>query len=405
MLDFNSFSFFANLFPLLLVILPAYRWVPSVLVRRLLLALVGLYLLWQIAPRLALFYLVFWLAVFLLQRLVALVGERRGSAWVLGASILLMLAPMVTWKVFTQPFILDFNLWSNQSLLSLSSRAGAIDLAKEIILPLGLSFSTFRAIDLVIKTFLGVFDGLRLDEVLFFGFFPPVQLIGPVIQYTEIQRAVEPGRTVVWEDLRAGALLVLSGLVKVFVVSYPLQSSADMFVYYRTNGAATLWLELFFFALYFFFNFSGYSDLAVGGARLLGFDIKRNFSWPYTRTNPQDFWNSWHMSLTHFFQRNVFIPFGGMRPQTQYRAIFLTIMAIAMWHDISLSLVVFGLYHAAGLMGHRWAKARRPPREDQSRVLVVAKVTAQFVFFSFSLPLVVISADQIIPVYSALLRP
>ena len=60
---------------------------------------------------------------------------------------------------------------------------------------------------------------------------------------------------------------------------------------------------------------------------MLGFDIDRNFDWPYTKTNPSAFWNSWHMSLTHFFQRNVFVPFGGMREHTQYRAIFFTIMA------------------------------------------------------------------------------
>jgi alginate O-acetyltransferase complex protein AlgI len=405
MLDFDSFTFFANLFAILLVLLPVYRVTRSVTARRLLLALVGLYLLWVIAPRLALFYLVYWTVVLGLQRVQALIGERRGSAWLLGAGIVLLLAPMVTWKTFTEPFVLNFNLVGNDVLRGLSERGGAIDMAKAIVLPLGLSFSTFRAIDLLIKTFLGVFDGLRPDEVLFYGLFPPVLMIGPVIQYTEIQRAVEPGRTVVWDDLRAGLLLVVSGLVKVFLLSYALQSSAEMFAFYRTNSPYRLWFELVLFALYFFLNFSGYSDLAIGAAKILGFELKRNFDWPYIKTNPQDFWNSWHMSLTHFFQRNVFVPFGGMRPKTQYRAIFLTIMAIAMWHDISISLAVFGLYHAAGLMGHRWLRARRPPREAPPRTLVVAKAGANFMYVAVSLPLIAIQSDQIVPFYSALLRP
>jgi D-alanyl-lipoteichoic acid acyltransferase DltB (MBOAT superfamily) len=140
----------------------------------------------------------------------------------------------------------------------------------------------------------------------------------------------------------------------------------------------------------------------VGAARMLGFDIMRNFDWPYTKTNPQSFWNSWHMSLTHFFQRNVFVPFGGMRANTQYRAIFLTIMAIALWHDISIPLVVFGLYHAAGLITHRFVKGKRPPRENEPLLLRVPKVVALVAFFGFSLPLMVIKADQIVPVYSAL---
>jgi alginate O-acetyltransferase complex protein AlgI len=402
MLNFDSFLFFANLFPILLVLLPFYRRVHSVLIRRLLLILVGIYLLWLIAPRLALFYLAFWLVAYGLERLVARTAESRGGGWVFAGSILVLLAPMVIWKLRTQSFVIDFNLWGNQALMSISHRVGTIDLVREIIVPLGLSFSTFRAIDMEIKTYVGVFKGLRLDEVLFYGFFPPVQLIGPVIQYTEIQQGIEPGRTVVWDDLRASLLLVVSGLVKVFVLAYPLQSSSQMFVYYRTNSTATLWLELVMFALYFFLNFSGYSDLAIGGARLLGFDIGRNFNWPYTKTNPQDFWNSWHMSLTHFFQRNVFVPLGGMRQESQYRAIFFTIMAIALWHDISIPLVLFGLYHAAGLIGHRWLKAHHRPPDPQPRALTVAKGTGQFLFFAFSLPLVAISANQIIPVYSAL---
>ena len=93
-------------------------------------------------------------------------------------------------------------------------------------------------------------------------------------------------------------------------------------------------MELFVFALYFFFNFSGFSDVAIGSARLYGFRLKPNFDNPYMKTNPQAFWNSWHMSLTRFAQRNVFVPLGGMRPQHQYRAIFATIMVIALWHDL-----------------------------------------------------------------------
>ena len=214
--------------------------------------------------------------------------------------------------------------------------------------------------------------------------------------------AVAPGRSTLRQDLREGVLLIMSGLFKVFVISYALQSSSKMFLYYSSNSTHVLWLELLLFALYFFFNFAGYSDMAVGAAKLLGFEIMRNFDWPYTKTNPQAFWNSWHMSLTHFFQRNVFVPFGGMRQNTQYRAIFLTIMAIALWHDISIPLVAFGLYHAAGLIGHRYVKGKRPPRTDEPLLLRVPKVVALVAFFAFSLPLMVIQTDQIVPVYSAL---
>lgn len=402
MLNFDSFQFFANLFVVFAVLLPIYRLIRNVHARRILLGLAGLYLLWLIAPRLALFYLVFWLLVWLTQRVVAATAERRWGTIVFAASIVVVLAPMVTWKIATQTFVLDFNLWSDNAVRAVSGRWGAIDLARDIILPLGLSFSTFRGIDLLIKSYLGALPALPADEVFFYGFFPPVQLIGPVIQYTEIRDGVVRGNADLRTDLREGVLLVLSGLVKVFVISYPLQSSRDLFTSYQVNSLPVRWFELVLFALYFFFNFAGYSDLAVGAARMLGFDIYRNFDWPYTKTNPQAFWNSWHMSLTHFFQRNVFVPFGGMRQNTQYRAIFLTIMAIALWHDISIPLVIFGLYHATGLIGHRMLKSARPPRDHDALWLRVPKSAALFAFFAFSLPLMMINANQIVPVYSAL---
>ena len=267
MLDFDSFSFFANLFPLLLVLLPVYRFIRSVLLRRLLLAAAGILLLVFVAPRLALFYAAYWTLVWVVQVVVARTGEWR-RAWIVNATaIVVLLAPMVTWKLWTTSFVIDFNLWTNAAVLQVGGPFGAIDLVRDIILPLGLSFTTFRAIDLVIKSYLGVFGPLRLDELLFFGFFPPVLLIGPVIQYNEIKTAVEPGRTDVWHDLRDGLLLVISGLVKVFVISWPIQSSAAMFTYYGTNSTLALWAELVLFALYFFFNFAGYTDLARGGAR------------------------------------------------------------------------------------------------------------------------------------------
>jgi alginate O-acetyltransferase complex protein AlgI len=403
LLNFDSFEFFSNLFIVFAIVLPVYRLIKSVLVRRLLLGVLGVYLLWLIAPRLALFYLIFWLLVGLLHWVVAKTAERRYGTVIFVASLVAVLAPMLTWKLWTDSFVIDFNLWGNSAVHALLGPWGDVDLARDIILPLGLSFSTFRGLDLLIKMYLGVMEPLRADEVFFYGFFPPVQLIGPVIQYTEIRDGVQPGRTKVTTDLREGLLLIVSGLFKIFVVSYPLQSSKDVFGALDQNSLGVLWLELLLFTLYFYFNFAGYSDLAIGACRLLGYDIGRNFDWPYTKTNPQAFWNAWHISLTGFFRRNVFVPFGGMRERTQYRAMFLTIMAIALWHDISIPLVIFGLYHAVGLIGHRYLLTKRQPREVESFLVRLPKTAALVAFVGLSLPLMAVKADQIIPVYSHLM--
>ena len=105
--------------------------------------------------------------------------------------------------------------------------------------------------------------------------------------------------------------------------------------------------------------------MAIGCARIFGFRLAPNFNNPYLKTNPQDFWNSWHMSLTRFAQRNVFVPMGGMRARTQYVAIVATMMVIALWHDLSIPLVIFGIYHSTGLVLHRLWTARRPVPRPQ----------------------------------------
>jgi alginate O-acetyltransferase complex protein AlgI len=402
MLDFDSFAYFGNLLAAMLVAVPmfyALRWARP---RRVLLGLLGMYLVLLIAPRLLAFYIPFWLGVFGLQHAVAAVPERRWRPAVLTIAIVAVLAPMVMWKIWPTPFIVGFNLRFDELVDRLSPWVGAIDRARDIILPIGLSFATFRAIDLVVKVDLGLVEPLSPTRMLAFGFFPPVQVIGPVIEYSEIGAELDKPRRADPREVLAGVLQVAIGMVKVFVIAYALEPSGQIISRFRDATWWQAWIELFVFALYFFFNFAGFSDIAIGCARLLGFDLKPNFNNPYMKTTPQDFWNNWHMSLTRFAQRNVFVPLGGMRRRYQYRAIFATIMVIALWHDISIPLVIFGLYHATGLIGHRLLTQRRPPGAP-TIPLRAAKMAMVFVAVAVSLPLLVISLDEIPAFYGRLI--
>ena len=139
-----------------------------------------------------------------------------------------------------------------------------------------------------------------------------------------INRWPEPG------DLTVGIFRMALGMVKILVAAALLERTAS---WAWQGGAAAwwqLWLAVFAYGAYFYANFSGYSDLAIGLARLWGFRLKENFNNPFFKTNPQLFWASWHMSLTRWAQRNVFVPLGGMRKNRQYFAIFVTIMVIAL---------------------------------------------------------------------------
>ena len=403
MLDGNPFVYFSDLLALLVVVLPAYYLLPWPKARQGLLAITGAYLIFLIAPRLLLFYLAFWALVYLLQRGATLFRDRRAS-WVWTSTLIgTALTPMLVWKLAPEWAVTQFNLQLNTVVDDANSWLGAIDRIRDLILPIGLSFATFRAIDQIIKVRLEIIDPLPPLRQAAFGFFPPVQIIGPVIEYTEVEDGLERRARFDPNDVVSGALTIAIGAVKVFGCAYVLRSSADVFQLATHDGDWwQYWLELALYAGYFYFNFSGYSDMAIGFARLFGMKLAMNFNNPYLKTNPQDFWNSWHMSLTRFAQRNVFVPMGGMRARTQYFAIAATMMVIALWHDVSLPLVIFGIYHAAGLITHRWWLTRHPVPSPRPLDRRVGANLIFFVYYLLSLPLLLLPLSELHTFYGRL---
>jgi alginate O-acetyltransferase complex protein AlgI len=404
MLDGDPFSYFSDLLVLFVVVLPLYYLIPRSWIRQLLLGLTGAYLIFLIAPRLLLFYLLFWLLVFALQHASALFRERRAS-WVWTTLLIgLALTPMVVWKLSPEWAVTQFNLKMNTAVSDTNAWLGAIDRVRNLILPIGLSFATFRAVDQIIKVRLEIVPPLNGFQQFAFGFFPPVQVIGPVIEYTEIEDGLANRGRFSPNDMLSGVITIAIGAVKVFLFAYLLRNSSDVFLLATHTGAAwQYWLELALYALYFYFNFSGFSDMAIGSARLLGYRLAPNFNNPYLKTNPQDFWNSWHMSLTRFAQRNVFVPMGGMRAKTQYAAIVATMMVIALWHGLSIPLVIFGLYHSAGLVIHRIWVSRHPVPSPRPLLRRIGANLVFFAYFLLSLPLLELPLSQLPHFYERLL--
>jgi alginate O-acetyltransferase complex protein AlgI len=403
MLDGDPFHYFSDLLVLMVVVVPVYFLLPWAPARQLVLCLTGAYLLFLIAPRLLAFYVVFWLVVYLLQ-LAATLWRDRPSSWVLTTLlVLLTLTPLVVWKLRPEWSVVEFNVGMNGFVDWLSPWTGAIDRVRDLILPIGLSFATFRAIDQIVKVRLEIVPALRPLHQLAYGFFPTVLVIGPVIEYTEVSDRLD--ETARWDprDTLSGVLTIGIGAIKVFVLAYLLRGSQDVFALSTRSGSpADYWLELVMFAFYFYFNFSGFSDMAIGSARILGFRLAPNFNNPYLKTNPQAFWNSWHMSVTRFAQRNVFVPMGGMRARTQYVAIIATMMVIALWHDLTIPLVIFGLYHSAGLIGHRWWVARHPVPEHRGLVRRAGATVLLFVYYLLSLPLLMLDLGALPEFYGRL---
>ncbi len=222
-------------------------------------------------------------------------------------------------------------------------------------------------------------ERLHPGRVLAYGLFPPLFVVGPIASYDETAKTLDHRVPVDQQRAVSGVSAILTGLFKVFVIAFLLDWSADVFAVFADNPPWRIWVALIAFGWFFYANFAGYSDIAIGSSTLLGGDMRPNFDRPYQQTDPSAFWNSWHISLTRFMRTNVFTPIAAGHPERQYLATFVTMMLIALWHGVSWATFVFGLYHAASLIGHRMLEARRPPstaptgsdRQGGRRVLLV----------------------------------
>jgi alginate O-acetyltransferase complex protein AlgI len=371
-------------------------------VRRLLLTLGGIYLVWFIAPRLLVLMIPFWGMVFMLQRLLAWKEQAGGVGFFLRfLAFISMLAPMVLWKIGGAAFNTRFNLMTDGLIKMLSYHVWQIDATFQLITPVGLSFVTFRALDLLIKTSIGTLPALRFDQVMFYGFFPPVQVVGPIIEYREIER--QEAR-IAPDDILAGALRIAVGAVKIFFIAEALKPTLLIFDTPRDFSVWQLWIKFVLFTFYFYIDFSGYSDMAIGASRVFGFRIRENFDFPFFKRNIREFWNSWHMSLSSWAQRNVFVPAGGYRAKTQYPALFLTIMAIALWHGTTLPIIGFGIYHFMLLFVHRLYSNFAQTKGIADTPNLISFYTAlTYISVLVSFPLITTTWDKAWPFYRALL--
>jgi alginate O-acetyltransferase complex protein AlgI len=370
-------------------------------------ALSGLYIYYLVGPRFMMFFIVFWGLVYGLQFVL-----RSAASWpaVLGygttaAAILLVMSPMIWWKISPDQFALFINEVTVKALAAVAPGAGLADTLFGLIVPVGLSFTIFRALDLLIKVRIGLLDPVRPLPLFAYGFFPPLLALGPIAEIEElkldapVQRKPDPG------DIAVGLARLAIGLIKVLFLAIVLERTAAYFWFGGKANWWQIWCAVLAYGAYFYVNFSGYSDLAIGLARLWGIRLKENFDNPFMKTNPQAFWAAWHMSLTRWAQRYVFVPLGGMRKNRQYFAVFATIMVIALWHGLELPLVIFGLYHAIILLGHRWLDERRRARGlalSSSAISINIKRFAVFAYVSLSIPLFNLSLEEIPRFYLSL---
>ncbi|MEQ1787218.1 MAG: MBOAT family protein, partial [Acidimicrobiales bacterium] len=313
-----------------------------------------------------------WLFGVAVHRALTAEGERtQASITLVRAAVVVDLA-MLGWFKYYGFFVDSF---------ANATRSIGLDLSPpvlEIALPVGISFFTFHAISYVIDIGRGQLRPLRLDELaLYMSFFPHL-VAGPIVRASEFAPQLhvrsDPRRIPSGEAFR----LIAFGLFKKVVVSsYVATELVDpVFGAPAAHGPLDLLIGVYAYAIQIYADFSGYTDIAIGCALLLGIRFPQNFDAPYRALSLQDFWRRWHMTLSRWLRDYLYIPLGGSRDGVRrtYRNLVLTMVIGGLWHGAATTFLVWGAIHGGFLAAERLVKERWRERVPEP-VLPVA-VTA-----------------------------
>jgi len=224
-------------------------------------------------------------------------------------------------------------------------------------LPIGISFFTFQAISYLIDVYRGEAPAQQkpIDLALYIALFPQL-IAGPIVRYHDVAAQIA-SRFVDAALFASGTRRFIVGLAKKVLLANVLGAAADQIFSsdYNQLGLSTAWLGLLCYSLQIYFDFSGYSDMAIGLGRMFGFRFLENFNYPYIAASVQGFWRRWHISLSTWFRDYLYIPLGGSRvkPWRIYLNLVLVFFLCGLWHGASWNFVVWGLLHGLFLVAER----------------------------------------------------
>ena len=253
-----------------------------------------------------------------------------------------------------------------------------------LLMPVGLSFYVFQLISLLADSYCGRLDERPslLDTFLYAGFFVTITS-GPIIKAADFMRDIRKKRTFDRARTAAGVWRILRGLFEKMVVADRLGIAVDA-VYSSPEAYSGLSLlaASVTFSLQIYFDFAGYSNVAIGVGQILGFDIPENFNLPYMAKDPSDFWRRWHISLSSWLREYIYIPLGGSR-KGKGRTLFnimATMLISGIWHGSTINFLLWGGLHGVWQVLHR---VLRKERTADGRIVRILKITATFIAVNF----------------------
>ncbi|MGH3777443.1 MAG: MBOAT family O-acyltransferase [Pseudonocardiaceae bacterium] len=304
---------------------------------------------------------------------------QRRRHWLRGV-VVFDVAVLVVWK---------YAGFASAQAAGLASFTGLDLPIVELALPIGISFYTFHHISYVVDVYRGERPALR-DPVAFVAYIAmfPQLVAGPIVRYREIADQLGQQRSHRLDDIAAGLPRFALGLIKKVVIADSLAPVVDACFNTPADQMTTAiaWLGAIAYTLQLYFDFSGYSDMAIGLGRMLGFRLPENFARPYSSASITEFWRRWHISLSRWFRDYLYIPLGGNRQgvQTTYRNLWIVFALVGLWHGANWTFLVWGLYHGTALVLERrcgWGVAAVEPGHWLRRVLTLLVVVFGWVLF------------------------
>lgn len=220
---------------------------------------------------------------------------------------------------------------------------------QHIVMPIGISFFTFQGLSYVIDIYRqdGKVQVNPLNVALYISFFPQL-IAGPIVRYETVAEQID-NRKETLHDFNYGVERFILGLSKKVLIANTVGLIADEVFATPTKNLSTVlvWIGVFAYAMQIYFDFSGYSDMAIGLGRMFGFNFLENFNYPYISKSVTEFWRRWHISLSTWFRDYVYIPLGGNRVSKlkHFRNIFVVWFLTGLWHGASWNFILWGLYY------------------------------------------------------------
>lgn len=251
--------------------------------------------------------------------------------------------------------LLFYFKYTNFALDTFSKIARVNVTLKDIALPIGISFYTFQIMSYVIDVYRGNVKAQRniVKLALYIALFPQL-IAGPIVRYVDIEKQIN-NRIVNVSGVYNGIIRFMIGFSKKVLIADQLSSFVGVAFEGSRNSILIKWVGIIAYTLQIYYDFSGYSDMAIGLGKMLGFDFLENFSFPYISETIQEFWRRWHISLGSWFRDYLYIPLGGNRKGKvrTYINLIIVFMLTGFWHGASFNFIAWGLYYAFFLVIER----------------------------------------------------